>query len=205
MASLAEARMAISHGADAVGLVAAMPSGPGPIDDDLIAEIAAAVPPPVASFLLTSRTTAAEIAAHVHITRPTAVQIVSHIDIAEYARLRQLLSHTKLVQVVHVEDGRSVELASAYARHADVLLLDSGRPAANELGGTGRVHDWALSAEIVARVPVPVFLAGGLTPENVAAAVDQVKPFGVDLCSGLRINGALDETLLRAFTTALWR
>lgn len=205
IASVAEAQMAIAHGADAVGLVAAMPTGPGPIDDRLIAEIAAAVPPPVASFLLTSRTTAEDIADHVLRTRPTAVQIVKHIAINELALLRRLLPHTKLVQVVHVEDETSIALASEYAEMADTLLLDSGKPSLNQFGGTGRAHDWAVSAEIVDRVKIPVFLAGGLTPENVAAAVRHVKPFGVDLCSGIRVGGLLDESRLRLFTTALWR
>jgi phosphoribosylanthranilate isomerase len=202
--SIVEAQLAMAYGADAVGLVAAMPSGPGPIADELITEIAALVPPPVATFLLTSRTTAGDIAAHVQLTRPTAVQIVSHIDIGEYVALRRLLPGTKLVQVVHVENADSVDLARRYADVADLLLLDSGRPGLNELGGTGRVHDWEMSARIVADVHVPVFLAGGLTPENVTQAVALVRPFGVDLCSGLRTQGRLDAAKLAAFTHALW-
>ena len=86
----------------------------------------------------------------------------------------------------------------------DALLLDSGRPDADRktLGGTGEVHDWTLSRRIVATAPVPVWLAGGLRPENVAAAVATVRPHGVDVCSGVRGDGRLDERLLTAFCAA---
>src|SRR5271156_696698 len=87
IASIEEALMAISAGADALGLVGAMPSGPGPIADERIAEIAAAVPPPVSTFLLTSEVTAQAISGHVRSTRPSTVQIVSHIDPAQSAEL----------------------------------------------------------------------------------------------------------------------
>ena len=85
------------------------------------------------------------------------------------------------------ESAGDAELAA----RVDALLLDSGRPDAQvkTLGGTGLTHDWALSAEIVAQVDRPVFLAGGLRESNVAEAIAQVKPFGVDLCSGVRTEG----------------
>lgn len=205
--SIAEARDAIGAGADAVGLVGAMPSGPGVITDDTAAQIAASVPPPVASFLLTSCTDAQEIAAHVAHVRPTSVQVVAHIDPSEYDRLSHLLprSQVKRVQVIHIESAEAIGLIDHYAPHVDAFLLDSGRPSANvpELGGTGRVHDWDVSAGFVARSPRPVFLAGGLTPENVAHAIENVRPYGVDLCTGVRDNGRLDRERLRAFMTAV--
>ena len=161
--AVAEAREAVAQGADAVGLVGAMPSGPGPIDDDLAAEIAKNVPPPVASFLLTSFNTGEDIAGHVRKVGASAVQIVRHIEPREYTALRRLLHGIKIVQVIHVEDFSALALAQDYAKLADALLLDSGRPkaAVEELGGTGRAHDWEVSARIVAGVGVPVFLAGG--------------------------------------------
>ena len=99
----------------------------------------------------------------------------------------------------------SVREACEIAPHVDGLLLDSGNPrlAVKELGGTGRVHDWAHSRDIVARCGKPVFLAGGLRAENVRAARDTVRPFGLDLCSGVRTDGALDERKLGAFFAAL--
>jgi phosphoribosylanthranilate isomerase len=201
-----EARLAIAAGADALGLVGEMPSGSGIISDELAADIVRCVPPPVATFLLTSEGTADTIADHVLRVGANTVQIVRHIEPSEYERLRQRLPTTKLVQVVHVESEATIELAAIYAELADALLLDSGRPSAAtaELGGTGRVHDWSISQRLVARVGVPTFLAGGLRPENIRAAVAHVEPYGIDVCSGVRSNGALDEAKLVAFTQALW-
>jgi phosphoribosylanthranilate isomerase len=109
-----------------------------------------------------------------------------------------------IVQVIHVTGRASVEEAVAVGREVDALLLDSGNQAlaTKELGGTGRVHDWRLSAEIRVAAGVPVFLAGGLRADNVADAVQQVAPWGLDLCSGVRTEGALDAAKLNAFMRA---
>ena len=201
IASIAEAELAIAHGADALGLVARMPSGPGPIDDDTIARIAAHVPPPIGTFLLTSETEAAAIADHVMRCGTNTVQVVSHIAIDESESLARLLPTVRRVQVIHVEDRDALELIEGYSPFVHAFLLDSGRPslAVPELGGTGRVHDWDVSAEFVRRSPRPVFLAGGLTPSNVGDAIRRVRPYGLDLCSGVRTDGALDAVKLEAF------
>ncbi|WP_265102094.1 phosphoribosylanthranilate isomerase [Sphingomonas hengshuiensis] len=161
--------MAIHAGADALGLVAHMPSGPGPISDERIAEVTAIVPPPVATFLLTSETKAEAISAHIRATNPSTVQIVSHIDPAESAKLAMLEPHVRRVQVIHVEGPEAIDLIPLYAPHVRAFLLDSGRPnaAIAELGGTGRAHDWAVSAAFVKATERPVFLAGGLSAANV--------------------------------------
>lgn len=205
MASTAEMRMAVAAGVDAVGLVGRMPSGPGPIADELIAEIAAAVPPPVSAFLLTGETDAEAIADHVRRTGVPAVQIVSHIAPAESARLARLIPEIRRVQVIHVEGPEAIDMIALYAPNVHAFLLDSGRPGAvvPTLGGTGDVHDWDISARFVAASPVPVFLAGGLTAANVGEAIARVRPFGVDLCSGIRTDGALDAGKLAAFVAAV--
>jgi phosphoribosylanthranilate isomerase len=205
IASVEEAEIAVRCGADAVGLVARMPSGPGTIDDDTIARVASWVPPPVASFLLTCETKADAIAEHVARTGASTVQIVSHIDPEESARLTH--GHVRRVQVIHVEDDAALRMIDAYAPHVHAFLLDSGRPSARvpELGGTGRVHDWSISAAFVRASPRPVFLAGGLRADNVVEAVRTVRPFGVDVCSGVRTDGRLDEQKLRAFVAATAR
>ncbi len=205
IASVDEARTAIALGADAVGLVAEMPSGPGPIPDDLIATIARSVPPPVATFLLTSRTDAGGVAAHVGATGVNTVQLVDEVELGVFPRLRQSQPHVRIVQVIHVQDGSDIDRAARFAEHVDALLLDSGRPAAaiRELGGTGRTHDWSISRRIVESVRVPVFLAGGLNASNVRGAVEAVRPYGVDVCSGVRTNGKLDGAKLDAFVRAL--
>lgn len=200
-----EAALAIAAGADAVGLVSAMPSGPGVISEALIADIARSVPPPVASFLLSSRVDAASIIAQHARCATNVLQLCDHVPPAELRRLRAQLPAVKLVQVIHVVDAQSVDEALAVAPLVDALLLDSGnqRLAVKELGGTGRIHDWRLSRRIRERCGLPLFLAGGLTPANVAEAVATVEPFGVDLCNGVRSDGRLDKARLHAFFAAL--
>ncbi|WP_402720868.1 phosphoribosylanthranilate isomerase [Janthinobacterium rivuli] len=205
IASIDEAQLAIAAGADALGLVAAMPSGPGPIPDARIAQIAAWTPPPVATFLLTSETTAQAIAEHVRATQPSTVQIVGHIDPGEVEKLARLLPHVRRVQVIHVEGPQALDLIPAYAPHVHAFLLDSGRPGAlvPELGGTGRTHDWSISARFVRASPRPVFLAGGLDDTNVADALRQVRPYGIDLCSRVRTDGKLDVMKLALLMAAV--
>lgn len=201
-----EARAAVAAGADALGLVSAMPSGPGVIDERLIAEIAAGVTPPVDTFLLTSRVDVAEIAAQHRRCRTTTIQVCDRLARGTHAQLREALPGVRIVQVIHVTGPESVDeaAAAAAAPGVDALLLDSGSRASPvlELGGTGRVHDWRLSRRIREAVAVPVFLAGGLRPDNVRAAIDEVGPFAVDVCSGVRVGARLDRALLDAFVSA---
>ncbi len=186
--------MAIDAGAAALGLVSHMPSGPGVISDEAVAEIAAAVPPGVDSFLLTSSRDVEAIAAQQRAARTRTLQLVDELPAGAHASLRAALPGVKLVQVIHVTGPASVEQAEAVAPFVDALLLDSGNPAleVKELGGTGRRHDWELSRRIRAAVEVPLFLAGGLRADNVREAVESVGPFGLDVCSGLRSGKGFD-------------
>jgi len=205
MASREEARLAISAGASAVGLVSAMPSGPGPIADSLIADIAAIVPPPIATFLLTCRQDADSIIEQHSMCRTSTLQLVDSMAPAELEKLRARLPGIRLVQVIHVGGEESIDEARMIAPFVDALLLDSGNQklVVKELGGTGRVHDWRISRRIRDAVDVPLFLAGGLNAGNVAAAVAAVQPHGVDVCSGVRTEGKLDAAKLRAFVAAM--
>jgi phosphoribosylanthranilate isomerase len=205
IADLDEARLAISAGASALGLVSAMPSGPGPIGEDDIARIAAGVPSPTETFLLTALTDADAIAEQQRRCGTTAVQLVDAVAEEELRRLRRLLHGIRLVQVIHVTGPESLDEARAAAPLVDTLLLDSGNPrlAVKELGGTGRVHDWATSRRIRESVSVPVLLAGGLHPGNAREALERVGPAGLDVCSGLRLNGRLDAGRLRDFFGAI--
>lgn len=200
-----EARDAVAAGADVLGLVSAMPSGPGPIEEEAIAEIVAGVPPGVAAMLLTSRTDGPGIVAQLRRTRAGIVQLVDEVPTVTYQILRDLVPNVRVVQVIHVTGPAVLDEALAVASHVDALLLDSGNPSltVKELGGTGRVHDWRTSARIRAAAPVPVWLAGGLQAGNVAEAIQQVRPFGVDVCSGVRSAGRLDAERLRAFVAAV--
>ena len=203
--SIEEARLAMRHGADVLGLVSAMPSGAGIISDDEIRRIHPVIEPPALSFLLTSQADPAEIVRQHRRTPTSGIQLVSDRSVGELAYLRRELPGIALIQVIHVESEEAVEDALRIERLVDFLLLDSGRPSAAvaELGGTGRTHDWAVSAELVETVTTPVFLAGGLDPTNVEDAVRQVRPYGVDVCSRLRPGDRLDEGLLAAFVEAV--
>ena len=204
ISSIDEARLAISCGASALGLVSAMPSGPGVIDEDLIAQIIRTVPPPVATFLLTAQQNADAIIEQQHRCRPNTLQLVDAVAKSELTRLRRALPGIALVQVIHVTGMESIDEACAIAPHVDAILLDSGNQKLDikELGGTGRIHDWSISRVIRERCGKPVFLAGGLKPDNVRTAIADVNPFGLDLCSGVRTDGKLDELKLRAFFSA---
>jgi phosphoribosylanthranilate isomerase len=201
ISSVTEAQIAIRHGAAALGLVSAMPSGPGVIPEELITQIATTVPPGVATFLLTSLSAAPAIIAQQNRCRPNTIQLCDTVEPGCYEQLRAHLPGISLVQVIHVTGPESVDEAVALAPQVDALLLDSGNQklAVKELGGTGRKHDWRISRQIVASVRVPVYLAGGLNPDNVAEAITQVQPFGLDICSGLRTEGRLDEEKVRRF------
>jgi phosphoribosylanthranilate isomerase len=197
--------MAIEHGAAALGLVSEMPSGPGPIPEELIKEIAAVIPPAVSSFLLTCRQDVDEIIAQQKYVGVDTIQICDRLEKGSHAKLRKALPGIALVQVIHVTGPESVEEAVSVARDVDAILLDSGNQTLpiKELGGTGRVHDWQLSRQIRDALKTPLFLAGGLKSSNIADAIRQVRPFGVDVCSGLRTAGKLDEEKLGEFFKAI--
>lgn len=201
ISSLAEARLAIAYGASALGLVSHMPSGPGVISEELITDIAAQVPPGVATFLLTSKQDVASIIAQQKRCATNTIQLCDHLLEGSHEDLRAALPGIKIVQVIHVAGEESIAEAERIAPHVDAILLDSGNQtlAVKELGGTGRTHNWRVSRAIRERIVVPMFLAGGLKPENVSEAIAQVAPFGLDICSGVRTNGKLDETKLKAF------
>ena len=201
IASIQEARLAIQLGASAIGLVSEMPSGPGPIPEDLIAEIAAMTPPAIGSFLLTCKQDAASIIEQQRRLRTNTIQICDRLPTGDHRDLRDALPGISLVQVIHVNGPESVAEAGAVAPFVNAILLDSGNQSLplKELGGTGRTHDWTLSRRIRESVQVPLFLAGGLNGSNVADAVRQVGPFGLDVCSGVRTNGELDDAKLKAF------
>jgi len=200
-----EARLAVRLGASAVGLVSEMPSGPGVLPEETIAAIARVVPPPVASFLLTSRRDATGIVGQQRRTGVTTLQICDRPEPGAHRELRAALPGIAVVQVVHVTGPGAVEEAVAVAPAVDAILLDSGNPslAVKELGGTGRRHDWRLSRQIREAVSVPVFLAGGLRAENVEEAIAEVSPFALDVCSGVRTDGRLDEEKLTRFVAAM--
>jgi len=210
ISSIEEAQLAIRYGASALGLVSEMPSGPGVISADLIAEIAATIPPAVATFLLTSKQDAESIIAQQRACGVNTIQICDRMERGSYKAMREAMPGISLIQVIHITDEESIEEAIAVATDVDAILLDSGNQklAVKELGGTGRIHNWEISARLREAVAVPIFLTGGLKAENIREAIERVRPFGVDLCSGVRTDGKLDEMKLRSFfaeVRAVWQ
>lgn len=203
--SVDEAALAVECGASALGLVSHMPSGPGVISDALIAKIAATVPPAIGIFLLTSRQGVPDIIEQQRFCRTNTIQLCDRLTHGTYRELKDALPGISIVQVIHVTGPESAAEAAHVAPNVDAILLDSGtqKLAVKQLGGTGRTHDWTLSRAIRERIGIPLFLAGGLTPENVVQAIEEVSPFGLDLCSGVRTDGKLDATKLKRFFSAV--
>jgi phosphoribosylanthranilate isomerase len=204
ISSAEEASLAVRYGASALGLVSTMPSGPGVIADNLIREIATTVPPGVAAFLLTSAQDAEAIIAQQRHAGVNTLQICDRLTGGSYEDIRAALPGIKLVQVIHITGPESLDEARMVATQVDAILLDSGNQSltVKELGGTGRVHDWTISRTIRAAIDIPLYLAGGLNAGNVTEAIDAVGPFALDICSGVRTDGWLDEAKLGAFMRA---
>lgn len=205
ISSIEEAELAIKYGAIALGLVSEMPSGPGVISEDLIEEIASSVPPEINTFLLTSKTNVDSIIEQHRKCKTTTLQIVDRVKTNVLIKLRKELPAIRLIQVIHVTGEESITEAKNVAQFVDALLLDSGNQKlkVKELGGTGRTHDWTISRKIRDAVSIPVYLAGGIKANNVLDAVKEVEPFGIDLCSGVRENGKLNEERLEEFFSVL--
>ena len=201
IANIEEAQLAIRFGAYALGLVSEMPSGPGVISEKVIKEIANQIPPGISTFLLTSKQNVDEIIEQHRRCGTNTIQLCDRIINGSHLQLKKALPGIKIVQVIHVSEKESIDEAVESSLFVDAILLDSGNQklTTKELGGTGRTHDWGISRKIVESVKIPVFLAGGLNPQNVQEAILQVKPFGVDVCSGVRTDSKLDEEKLKLF------
>lgn len=205
ISSIEEARFAISAGASALGLVAATEGGTGISDDRLIAEIVTAVPPPIATFMYTSCQDAEAIADRHAICRTTVIELATLLTFSELCKLRKHIPGVKLVQVIHAFQEYALHEAHFAASVVDALLLNCQNASLpeKELDSIGRTNDWQLGRFICDQVGLPVFLAGGLDAKNVAEAIAMVQPFGLEVCSSVRVNGALNPLRLDAFMYAV--
>ena len=201
ISTIEEAWIAINHGASALGLVSEMPSGPGVIHESLIAEIARRIPPFVSSVLLTSKRSPSMIIEQHRRCGTNAIQICDDLDPDGIDEVSSALPGINLIKVIHVHGEASIEEAKTVSQYVNGILLDSGSKEGSvvELGGTGRTHNWEISRRIVEAVEAPVILAGGLNPGNVSEAIRLVKPYAVDVCSGVRTGGSLDSDKLQSF------
>ena len=203
--SIDEAKLAIKYGASAIGLVSKMPSGPGPISEDLISKIAKKIPPFVSSVLLTSKQDPSKLIAQHKKCKTDVVQFVDRIKKEDFHKLREGMPGIKFIQVVHVTGEVSIKDAISIAPYVDGILLDSGNPdlKVKRLGGTGQIHNWDISKKIRKKVKIPIILAGGLNPINVIDGLNQVNPYAVDVCNGVRTQNMLDEQKLSSFFKAI--
>jgi phosphoribosylanthranilate isomerase len=202
MTGIDDARAAVEAGADAVGCLVGLDyDAPDRVEPEAARTIFAAMPPFITRVLVTHRTTVGDVVALARATGAAAAQLHGDFPLASIPELRRALPYMGIVKCVHVVDEASIDEALRAAEAADAVLLDSRT--ADRIGGTGRVHDWSISARIVARSPKPVILAGGLTPENVREAIERVAPWGVDVNSGVRRpDGRKSQARIAAFVAA---
>ena len=200
-----EAETAVSFGAAAVGMVSEMPAGPGELPEAAIREIVDSVPSAVGTFLLTAATDADRLIEKAQTCGVNTLQLWDSLAPLDYLRLRAALPGVSIVQAIHIIDGSAVDEATVAARLADALVLDSSNPKVpfRWESQSGRTHDWEISREITDTVDCPVLLAGGLDPDNIEYAVRTVRPYGVDVCSGVRTADALDRRKVASFFEAL--
>ncbi|MBX5436113.1 MAG: phosphoribosylanthranilate isomerase [Alicyclobacillaceae bacterium] len=191
-------RTALAAGADALGfLVGITHLAEDQVTIDLARHLVAKLPPFVSSVAVTHLRTAAEISELVQAVRCTTVQVHDDVDVGVLSEVRRNLPSVKVIKAVHVTGPEALAYARHFEPYADALLLDSRTE--NRIGGTGRTHDWNISRQIVREIRIPVILAGGLNPDNVADAVQKVRPYGVDVNSGVERNGRKDPSLCRRF------
>ncbi|MGF1562289.1 MAG: phosphoribosylanthranilate isomerase [Geminicoccaceae bacterium] len=199
-----DARMSCAYGADAVGvLVGQTHVSADFVPLDAARAIFAAVPPFIARVLVTHVMEASDIVALVTTAGADHVQLHGACTPATVRALRAALPRVRLIKTVHVQDARSVDIVRSWPSLVDAVLLDSASPATGQIGGTGRPHDWRLSARIVQDTSLPVILAGGLHGGNVGQAIACVRPFAVDANSGTKqADGYKDPARLAAFIQA---
>jgi phosphoribosylanthranilate isomerase len=194
-----DALAAAAAGADAVGcLVGLDRASPEQVSATEARTVFSVLPPFVARVLVTHRTTLAEVSGLAREAAATTIQLHGDFPLVAIPALREALPFAAIVKCVHVTGEDAIAAAQAVARVADAVLLDT--KVRGRIGGTGKVHDWSISARIVESLDKPVILAGGLSPENVAEAIARVRPFGVDVNTGTRgTPGTKDHAKVRAF------
>jgi phosphoribosylanthranilate isomerase len=205
LTSIAEAKLVQHHGADAVGLlVGRLHRAPDFIEPDLACAIASTVAPFVTPVLVTHLEDPEEICRLAGKVPCPVVQLHSDLPVSLLRELRKELYPRKIIGKISVESHSALARAAELEACVDALLLDSIDRSTNRVGGTGRIHDWSISAKIVAATRIPVILAGGLTPANVAQAITQVRPWAVDVNSGVETEtGAKSEDLVARFVRAV--
>lgn len=201
VSSLEEALAAESWGADGLGFTLRLPTG---VHDGLTEakarSIIAALPPFITAVVITYVSAAREAVELCRYLGVGALQLHGEFPATDLPLIRAALPHLKIIRSVHVTGREALAQARSLERHVDALILDTFDAATGRHGATGKTHDWTLSREIVAKSRVPIILAGGLNPDNVCDAIRTVRPWGVDVHSGVEDgDGRRDLNKLRAF------
>ena len=196
-----DAFSAIRWGADALGFLVGQRHTSGDfIEAALAREIILRLPPFVSKVLVTHLLRAEEVLKLVDETCVDTVQLHGEIQPDQVREIRQRRAHLRILKSFHIVDEASVEYGLPYYAHVDAFVLDSLNAETGEIGGTGLVHDWAISRRVVSRYPIPIILAGGLNPENIREAIERVKPYGIDVNSGVKgASGFKDHAKVHAF------
>jgi len=202
-----EAMRAVSFGAAAIGMAAETPTGGRALTHAEIARIVAAVPETTGTFLMTTRRSAIELAELARNAGVNTIQLWDEPDPDAYAHLRSAVPGISIVQSIPVMGEGAIETAISVSPRVDALLLDSASRSVPVRWEEqhGRTHDWRISRRIADAVSIPVILSGGLTHLNVADAIRAVRPYGVEVCSGVRTKGQLNTTLLVQFLEVMGR
>ena len=127
------------------------------------------------------------------------IQLHSNIDESEVEKIVKALPNIKLIRLIHISQKGQICTNYKTMKYADYYLLDSFNLETNQVGGTGLIHDWNIDRELIEKLNKPTFIAGGLTPKNVASAIKAAKPGGVDVNSGCKLNGIKNERLVKEF------
>ena len=194
-----DARLAVSLGADALGFLVGLNY---PADDEISADTARSIirkqPPFISSVLVTHKNDPSWIVETAQVIGCNTLQLHGDVPLKELEGIRSRLPYLKIIKTIHVQSDEAVMAALEAEKVADAILLDTITD--ERLGGTGKTHDWSISRKIVEALNAPVILAGGLTPENVREAITYVRPFGVDVNSGVEHpNGKKSPARVRDF------
>ncbi|OGG73833.1 hypothetical protein A3A40_00270 [Candidatus Kaiserbacteria bacterium RIFCSPLOWO2_01_FULL_54_20] len=198
--NIEDARAAYEAGADELGFHVALDGGRSPLTPESAAEMIRMLPGGVSSVVVTSATQPAQLIEIAGKTGARILQLYGDVTVETMREIKQAVPYMELWKVLNVSYESSIAKAKEYKGAADAIALDTLNKETGARGGSGKTHDWNISKKIVESVSIPVVLAGGLTPENVAEAIATVSPAGVDVNSGVsNPDGSKDIEKVRAF------
>lgn len=196
--NIKDALLAAELGADFLGFIVEISESEDSLSKDEAKNLIRQLPLEVIPVMVTYLNNAEEIVKVASYVIAGAVQLHSNISLPEIGKIRKALPKIKIIKAIHVIDEKVVSEAVKFSDYVDYILLDS--KAKGKIGGTGKTHDWSISRKIILKCKKPVLLAGGLNPENVLDAVRKIKPFGVDVNSGVKAKPRVkDAEKLRKF------